>query len=102
LQVFFYVRCSTNFDSHLTENLLFATFFFVELYREKVNIPPLKSFITIQGAGADNTIVQWGDTAQSQPLGTYGSATFAVNSPFFIAKNITFKVSNKFHSSASI
>ncbi|CAI0543602.1 unnamed protein product [Linum tenue] len=25
-------------------------------------------------------------------MGTYASATFAVNSPFFIAKNITFKV----------
>lgn len=63
-----------------------------------MNIPPMKSFITIEGAGADNTIVQWGDTAQTPgpkglPLGTYGSATFAVNSPYFIAKNITFKVS---------
>ncbi|XP_057416702.1 probable pectinesterase 53 [Lotus japonicus] len=67
------------------------------VYTEKVNIPPLKSFITIQGAGADKTIVQWGDTAQTpggpkgQALGTYGSATFAVNSQYFIAKNITFK-----------
>ena len=72
------------------------------IYREKVSIPALKSFITIQGAGADKTIVQWGDTAltpnpgaKGQTLGTYGSATFAVNSPYFIAKNITFKVSNK-------
>ncbi|EXC28695.1 putative pectinesterase 53 [Morus notabilis] len=66
------------------------------VYTEKVNIPPFKSFITIEGAGADKTIVQWGDTAQTpgprgQPLGTYASATFAVNSPYFIAKNITFK-----------
>ncbi|KAB2072362.1 putative pectinesterase 53 -like protein [Gossypium arboreum] len=66
------------------------------VYTEKVNIPPLKAFITIEGAGADKTIVQWGDTAQTpgargQPLGTYGSATFAVNSPYFIAKHITFK-----------
>lgn len=66
------------------------------VYKEKVNIPPLKSFITMEGAGADNTIVQWGDTAQTpgargQPMGTYSSATFAVNSPFFVAKNITFK-----------
>lgn len=70
------------------------------VFREKVNIPPLKSFITIEGDGADTTIVQWGDTAatpgpRGNPLGTYGSATFAVNSPYFIAKNITFKVSNK-------
>lgn len=62
-----------------------------------MTIPQLKSFITIEGAGADKTIVQWGDTAQTpgpngRPLGTYGSATFAVNSPYFIAKNITFKV----------
>ncbi|KAJ4708546.1 Pectinesterase [Melia azedarach] len=66
------------------------------VYTEKVNIPPLKSFITIEGAGADKTIVQWGDTAQTpgakgQPMGTWASATFAVNSPYFIAKNITFK-----------
>ncbi|TQE02363.1 hypothetical protein C1H46_012002 [Malus baccata] len=67
------------------------------VYTEKVNIPPLKSFITIEGAGADKTIVQWGDTAQTpsspkkQPMGTFNSATFAVNSPYFIAKNITFK-----------
>ncbi|KAF8407116.1 hypothetical protein HHK36_006241 [Tetracentron sinense] len=66
------------------------------VYTEKVNISPLKSFITIEGAGANKTIVQWGDTAQTigskgQPIGTFNSATFAVNSPYFIAKNITFK-----------
>lgn len=68
-------------------------------FREKVIIPILKSFITIQGEGADNTIVEWGDTAKTigpngRPLGTYGSATFAVNSLYFMAKNITFKVLN--------
>ncbi|XP_077217661.1 pectin lyase-like superfamily protein [Tasmannia lanceolata] len=66
------------------------------VYTEKVNIPTLKAFITIEGAGADKTLVQWGDTAQTigpkgQPIGTFNSATFAVNSPYFIAKNITFK-----------
>ncbi|KAG9130106.1 hypothetical protein Leryth_012856 [Lithospermum erythrorhizon] len=66
------------------------------VYTEKVNIPQMKSFVTIEGEGADKTIVQWGDTAQTpgptgQPLGTYASATFAVNSPYFIAKNMTFK-----------
>ncbi|KAL2929002.1 putative pectinesterase 53 [Bienertia sinuspersici] len=43
-------------------------------YSEKVEIPQLKSFITIQGEGADNTIVRWGDTAKTigpngKPLG---------------------------------
>ncbi|KAM7515475.1 hypothetical protein LguiA_005058 [Lonicera macranthoides] len=66
------------------------------VYQEKVNISSLKSFITIEGEGAEKTVVQWGDTAQTigpngKPLGTFGSATFAVNSPYFIAKNITFK-----------
>ena len=64
-----------------------------------MNIPPLKSFISIIGEGAEKTIVQWGDTAKTvgpngKPLGTFNSATFAVNSPYFMAKNITFKVSN--------
>ncbi|KAG5376555.1 hypothetical protein IGI04_041151 [Brassica rapa subsp. trilocularis] len=66
------------------------------VYKEKVNIPPMKAFITIEGEGADKTIVQWGDTAQTHdpkgnPMGTFNSASFAVNSPFFVAKNITFK-----------
>ncbi|KAH7651214.1 Pectinesterase protein [Dioscorea alata] len=65
-------------------------------YTEKVNISPMRAFITIQGDGADVTVVQWGDTAQTlgpkgQPIGTFNSATFAINSPYFIAKNITFK-----------
>ncbi|XP_043721201.1 probable pectinesterase 53, partial [Telopea speciosissima] len=66
------------------------------VYTEKVNIPPLKSFVTIEGAGADKTIVQSGETAQTigskgQPIGIFNSATFAINSPYFIAKNLTFK-----------
>ncbi|CAA6666066.1 unnamed protein product [Spirodela intermedia] len=66
------------------------------VYTEKVNISPFRAFITVEGAGADKTIVQWGDTAQTpgfngRPMGTFNSATFAVNSPYFIAKNITFK-----------
>ncbi|XP_075509751.1 putative pectinesterase 53 [Primulina tabacum] len=66
------------------------------VYTEKVSIPATKSFISIEGAGAEKTIIQWGDTAQTigpngMPLGTFGSATFAVNSPYFIAKNITVK-----------
>ncbi|KAL9154231.1 hypothetical protein ABFS82_10G101600 [Erythranthe guttata] len=60
------------------------------IYTEKVTIPPTKSYITIQGAGAENTVVQWGDMAKNTN-GTFYSATFAVNSPFFIARNITFK-----------
>ncbi|KAL5752534.1 hypothetical protein ACOSQ2_023041 [Xanthoceras sorbifolium] len=65
-------------------------------YREKVEIPKTKAYMTLVGAGADNTVIEWDDTADrmgqsGRQLGTYGSATFAVNSPYFIAKNITFK-----------
>ncbi|XP_065858784.1 probable pectinesterase 53 [Euphorbia lathyris] len=66
------------------------------IYREKIQIPATMAYITIQGAGADSTIIEWDDTADKMGegghvLGTYGSATFAINSPFFIAKNIAFK-----------
>ncbi|VAH09442.1 unnamed protein product [Triticum turgidum subsp. durum] len=65
-------------------------------YTEKVSISPLRGFVTVEGAGADRTVVQWGDTADTagpwgRPFGTFASATFAVNSQFFVAKNITFK-----------
>uniref|UniRef100_A0A0E0L4T1 Pectinesterase n=1 Tax=Oryza punctata TaxID=4537 RepID=A0A0E0L4T1_ORYPU len=65
-------------------------------YTEKVTISPLRAFVTIEGAGADKTVVQWGDTADTvgplgRPFGTFASATFAVNAQFFVAKNITFK-----------
>jgi pectinesterase len=58
----------------------------------------MRAFITLEGAGADSTIVQWGDTADSptgakgRPLGTFNSASFAVNAQYFLARNITFKV----------
>ncbi|OQU87512.1 hypothetical protein SORBI_3003G292100 [Sorghum bicolor] len=69
-------------------------------YTEKVSISAMRAFITLEGAGADSTIVQWGDTADSptgpkgRPLGTFNSATFAVNAQYFLARNITFKVRN--------
>lgn len=65
--------------------------------REKVEIPAMMSYIWVEGEGAEKTIIEWSDTADhmgdnGRPIGTFGSATFAVNSPFFVARNITFKV----------
>ncbi|KDP46694.1 hypothetical protein JCGZ_06482 [Jatropha curcas] len=65
-------------------------------YREKVEIPASMAYITLEGDGTGKTIIEWDDTADKMGqgghrLGTYGSATFAINSPYFIAKNITFK-----------
>lgn len=69
----------------------------LEFCREKIEIPATMAYITLEGAGSHKTTIKWDDTADrtgkgGQPMGTYGSATFAVNSPYFIAKNITFKV----------
>ncbi|CAK9324223.1 unnamed protein product, partial [Citrullus colocynthis] len=66
------------------------------VYREKVEIPAMMSYIWVEGEGAEKTIIEWGDTADhmgenGRRMGTFASATFAVNSPFFIATNITFK-----------
>lgn len=66
--------------------------------REKIEIPATMAYVSLEGAGASKTIIQWDDTADRKgkdglPLGTYASATFAVNAPYFIAKYITFKVS---------
>ncbi|OIT23677.1 PREDICTED: probable pectinesterase 53 isoform X1 [Nicotiana attenuata] len=66
------------------------------IYREKIEIPATMAYITLEGASSRKTTIKWDDTADrvgkdGQPMGTYGSATFAVNSPYFIAKNITFK-----------
>jgi pectinesterase len=71
--------------------------------REKVTVSPMREFITLEGAGADKTIVQWGDTADKpagpsgRPLGTFSSSTFAVNAQYFLARNITFKVTARHH-----
>jgi pectinesterase len=70
----------------------------MEKCREKVEIPATMAYITLEGSGPDNTIIEWDDTADrtgksGHPLGTFASATFAVDAPYFIAKNITFKVS---------
>ncbi|KAK7364217.1 hypothetical protein VNO80_12716 [Phaseolus coccineus] len=61
-----------------------------------INLVRVVIKVHAEGAGADETVVKWSDIAQTpgsngRPLGTYGSATFAVNSPYFIAKNIAFQ-----------
>ncbi|KAL0346638.1 UNVERIFIED_CONTAM: putative pectinesterase 53 [Sesamum calycinum] len=78
---------------------------FISIQEALDSLPPLNLLRVVinvhagftQGGGADSTIVEWGDTAQTpgpkgRPLGTFASATFAVDAPYFIAKNITFKV----------
>ncbi|XP_068639692.1 probable pectinesterase 53 [Aristolochia californica] len=66
------------------------------IYSEKVTIPSSKPFITLEGAGADKTIIQWADNAKrvgsnGNPLSTYNTSTVAIDADYFIAKKISFK-----------
>ncbi|KAH7299691.1 hypothetical protein KP509_24G024700 [Ceratopteris richardii] len=66
------------------------------IYTEKVLIPYNKPFITLEGSNTETTIIQWSDAASkmgadNNPIGTFRSATVAVDAPYFIARNITFK-----------
>ncbi|KAI5080892.1 hypothetical protein GOP47_0004075 [Adiantum capillus-veneris] len=59
-------------------------------YEEKVDIPEGKDYISFVGAGSDATTITWDDTATSAGS-TFKSASVAVNSDFFIARDIAFK-----------
>jgi pectin methylesterase-like acyl-CoA thioesterase len=58
------------------------------IYKEKVNIPADKPFITLVGSDAQNTIITWNDSAKSSS-GTYYSATVSVYASDFVARDIT-------------
>lgn len=65
-------------------------------YTEKIFVPHTKPFITLQGTNTSTTIITWNDTANKlgadgKPIGTYNSATVAIDASYFIARNITFK-----------
>lgn len=67
------------------------------VYEEKIFINVSKPYISFLGDGQDKTIIQWGDKAgdfddDDQLLKTYKSATVGVNSQYFIAENIQFRV----------
>lgn len=63
-----------------------------ETYREKVTV--LRSGITFQGAGADKTVISWGDGAETPDnegnrLGTFNSYTLYIGGTEFLAENLT-------------
>jgi hypothetical protein len=55
--------------------------------REKVEIPPDKPYIVLQGESNRITLIQWGDFGDSER-----SATFNLYADNFVARDITFKV----------
>lgn len=59
--------------------------------REKVTIPKSKARITMQGAGRNVTCIEY-DMNAATAGSTYDSATVAVFSDYFVARDISFKV----------
>eukprot|EP00253_Pinus_taeda_P003896 PITA_03896 len=57
-------------------------------YREKVQIPEGKSFITLVGSGSQSTIISWDDCSGTSGR-TFNSATLSVFATDFVAKSIT-------------
>ncbi|PNX61029.1 pectinesterase, partial [Trifolium pratense] len=65
-------------------------------YKEKVEVPATKPYITFQGEGREVTVIEWHDRASDpgpngQQLRTYRTASVTVLANYFSAKNITFK-----------
>ncbi|KAF5461176.1 hypothetical protein F2P56_020994 [Juglans regia] len=68
------------------------------IYREKVFVPSSKPYISLIGNqnGQSDTIITWNDKASDKDrngiqLGTYGSASVAIESDYFCATGITFE-----------
>ncbi|XP_020228674.1 probable pectinesterase 53 [Cajanus cajan] len=66
------------------------------VYREKIMIPRTLAFITLLGDGGDPPTITGNDTASfngrdGTPLGTFQSATVAVDASYFVAINIKFE-----------
>ncbi|KAE8008330.1 hypothetical protein FH972_004851 [Carpinus fangiana] len=66
------------------------------VYREKIIIPRALPFVTFLGDASDPPTITGNDTAltaggDGRPLGTYHSATVAVNANYFVAANIKFE-----------
>ncbi|WJZ82456.1 hypothetical protein VitviT2T_002215 [Vitis vinifera] len=65
-------------------------------YVEKVVVPVTKPYITFQGDGRDETMIEWHDRASDrgtngQQLRTYRTASVIVFANYFSARNISFK-----------
>lgn len=65
--------------------------------REKVLVPYTKPFITFLGNPKNPPVIMWDDRAAThgkdgKPVGTVGSATVAVESDYFMASGIVFRV----------
>lgn len=68
--------------------------------REKISIPRALPFVTFAGDANDPPTITGNDTAtvagrDGMPLGTFHSATVAVDANYFVAVNVKFEVKVK-------
>ena len=68
----------------------------IGICREKVHVPYTKPFITFLGNPKNPPVIMWNDRSAThgkdgKPVGTYGSATVAVDADYFMAFGIHFK-----------
>ncbi|KAG9441350.1 hypothetical protein H6P81_017204 [Aristolochia fimbriata] len=66
------------------------------IYREKVVVPVTKSYISFIGEDSSRTVISWNSRASDrngngQPVGTFNTATVAIEADFFCAHGITFE-----------
>ncbi|GMN62297.1 hypothetical protein TIFTF001_031374 [Ficus carica] len=73
-------------------------YIFPGIYREKIFIPSTKPYISLMGNQnqSSETVISWNDKASDRDnngvqLGTYGSASVAIESDYFCATGITFE-----------
>ncbi|KAL6657618.1 hypothetical protein ACP70R_005398 [Stipagrostis hirtigluma subsp. patula] len=67
------------------------------VYREKVTVPITKPFVSLIGMGTGRTVITWHarasdvDPASGRQVGTFYSASVAVEADYFCASHITFE-----------
>jgi pectinesterase len=59
------------------------------VYKEKVVLPSYKTELTLIGQDRDSTIIQWGDHANINKMGTFRTYTFFVGGNDIIFENLT-------------
>lgn len=83
----------------LAPSSIFLKTFQITLWgsREKISIPGTLPFVTLSGDASDPPTITGNDTASvsgsdGMPLGTFHSATVAVDANYFVAINMKFEV----------
>jgi pectinesterase len=75
--------------------------------REKVRVPITKPFVSLIGMGTGRTVITWNSRASDvdasgHQVGTFNSASVAIEADYFCASHITFEVSARRFSAQTV